>query len=81
MTIPGPDYQGVSIGTGATCYQTMANLSSGECGNFVAPRSLSINGQVMSCSSNWSSLPPPVNGGFCIYTTAGDQPSAYFTLQ
>jgi hypothetical protein len=33
----------------------------------------------MSCSGgNWSTLPPKVNGGYCITTSAGNHPWAYF---
>jgi len=73
-------YQSGNLGTAAVCYQTTATLSGGNCGNFVSPRTLSVNGAVMSCNNgNWSSLPPKVNGGYCVQTTAGNQPWAYFT--
>ena len=74
------NYQSGNLGSNATCHQTNASLNGGNCGNFVAPRSLSVNGTVMSCNNgNWSSLPPKVNGGYCVQTTAGNQPWAYFT--
>jgi hypothetical protein len=69
-----------NLGTAATCHQTTANLQGGNCGNFVSPRTLSVNGTQMSCNfQNWASLPPKVNGGYCITTTAGNHPWAYFT--
>jgi hypothetical protein len=72
-------YQNANLGSGASCYQTTAALIGGNCGQFVAPRKLSVNGTVMSCDSgNWSGLPPKVNGGYCIQVTAGNQPWAYF---
>jgi len=73
-------YQSGNLGSGAVCYQTTAALSGGNCGNFQSPRTLSVNGTVMSCNNgNWSSLPSKVNGGYCVQTTAGDFPWAYFT--
>jgi hypothetical protein len=73
-------YQSGNLGTAAVCYQTTAALSGGNCGNFVSPRTLSVNGTMMSCNNgNWSSLPPKVNGGYCVQTTAGSQAWAYFT--
>ena len=72
--------QSGNLGTQATCHQTTANLNGGNCGNFVSPRALFVNGKQMTCNnSNWSSLPAKVNGGYCVYTTAGNQPWAYFT--
>jgi glucose/arabinose dehydrogenase len=72
-------YQSGNLGAQATCHQTIANLNGGVCGNFANPRTLSVNGQTMSCSGgNWSTLPPKVNGGYCITTTAGNHPWAYF---
>lgn len=74
------NYQSGNLGTNATCHQTTATLNGGNCGNFVSPRSLSVNGTAMSCNNgNWSSLPPKVNGGYCVQTTAGNHPWAYFT--
>jgi hypothetical protein len=73
------NYQSGNLGTGATCHETTANLSGGVCGNFASGRTLSVNGQARTCNSgNWSSLPPKVNGGYCITTTAGNHPWAYF---
>jgi hypothetical protein len=69
-----------NLGTNATCHQTTAALNGGNCGNFVSPRTLRVNGTTMSCTGgNWSSLPAKLNGGYCIQTTAGNQPWAYFT--
>jgi hypothetical protein len=76
----GPGLQSGALGTAPTCHQTMANLSGGNCGNFAASRQLFVNGVQMSCSGgNWPSLPPKVNGGYCIRTTAGDFPWAFIT--
>jgi hypothetical protein len=76
----GPNYQSGNLGTAATCHQTTASLGGGNCGNFAGVRSLYVNGTKMTCNSgNWSSLPAKVNGGYCVYTTAGDYSWAYFT--
>jgi hypothetical protein len=76
----GPGFQSGSLGTQATCHQTTANLSGGVCGNFATGRTLSVNGQQMTCNGpNWSALPAKVNGGYCITANAGNQAWAYFT--
>jgi hypothetical protein len=74
------NYQSGNLGTAATCHQTTANLAGGNCGNFASGRTLMVNGVTMTCNSgNWSSLPPKSNGGYCVQTTAGNHPWAYFT--
>jgi len=74
------NFQSGNLGTGATCYQTTGNVNGGNCGNFQNPRALFVNGTQMTCNhQNWSSLPAKVNGGYCVYTTAGNHPWAYFT--
>jgi len=80
INFPGPNHQGNNIGSGAVCYQTMATLSGGNCGNFAGGRTFSVNGQTMSCDSgNWWSLPAPRAGGYCLSSTAGNYPWAFFT--
>jgi hypothetical protein len=72
--------QSGNLGTQATCHQTAATINGGNCGNFVSPRALFVNGTQMTCNNgNWPTLPAKVNGGYCVYTTAGNQPWAYFT--
>jgi PKD repeat protein len=79
FTINGT-YQSGNLGTGAVCYQTMSNMAGGNCGNFVSPRTLKVNGTTEACNGgNWSSIPAKRNGGYCIQTTSGNQPWAYFT--
>lgn len=79
FTISG-SYQSGNLGTSATCHETTAVLHGGNCGNFVSPRTLSVNGTTMSCSySNWSTIPAARNGGYCIQTTGGNYAWAYFT--
>lgn len=73
------NYNSGNLGTAATCHQTTGNLAGGNCGNFANGRQLRVNGTVMTCNNgNWSSLPAKVNGGYCVYTTAGDFSWAYF---
>ena len=73
-------YQSGNLGTAATCHETTAILHGGTCGNFVSPRKLSVNGVAMNCNwANWASLPPAKNGGYCIYTTSGNNSWAAFT--
>jgi PKD repeat protein len=79
FTVNG-SYQSGNLGTGAVCYQTTSNMNSGNCGNFVSPRTLKVNGTTEPCTGgNWPSLPAKRNGGYCIQTTTGNQSYAYFT--
>jgi len=73
-------YMSPMLGTGATCYETTANLQSGNCSNFVSPRTLTINGTAESCNTgNWPMpLPAKVMGGYCIQVSAGNQSYAQF---
>ncbi len=74
-------YSSGNLGTGVVCRQTKSVVHGGNCGNFVSSRSLYVNGTKMTCSyGNWSSLPASRNGGYCISTTTGDYPWAFFTL-
>jgi hypothetical protein len=73
-------YQSGNLGLSALCYQTTSPIHGGNCGNFVSPRTLKINGVTKSCTGgNWGSVPAAVNGGYCIQITAGNQPYSYFT--
>jgi len=75
------NFQSGNLGTGSICYETTSVIHGGNCGNFVSPRTLSVNGTVMSCSySNWATIPAPRNSGYCVQTTSGDHPWAYLTL-
>ena len=79
FTING-SFQSGSIGTGAVCLATTNPVHGGNCGNFVNPRSLSVNGQARPCNAgNWATIPAPRNGGYCIQATAGNQPWAFIT--
>jgi len=74
-------YQGGNLGTNASCFQTTSVVHGGNCGNFVSPRSLTVNGTQETCNNqNWSSIPTARNGGYCVQITQGNQPFAFFTL-
>ena len=80
FTVSGA-YNSGNLGTGATCYQTTSPVTGGNCGNFLSPRALSVNGVQKTCNAvNWSSLPAARNGGYCFQTTAGNYSYAYFAL-
>ena len=72
-------YQSGPLGPDSVCRQTTQNWVGGNCGNFAGDRALYINGTQMSCNyQNW--VPPePVNGGYCVFATAGNHPWATFT--
>jgi hypothetical protein len=79
FTISG-SYHSPNLGTGAVCYQTTSVMHGGNCGNFVSPRTLKVNGTTEPCTGgNWASVPATRNGGYCIQTTTGNQSFAYFT--
>lgn len=74
-------YQSGPLGTGAVCRETTSPVHGGNCGNFVTPRALRVNGTLETCNNqNWASVPAPRNGGYCVQTTAGDYSWAFFTL-
>ena len=73
-------FQSGNLGTAATCHETTVPIRGGNCGNFVSPRKLSVNGVAMNCNfANWATLPPVKNGGYCVYTTSGNNSWASFT--
>jgi hypothetical protein len=67
-----------SLGTAASCHETTQSLQGMVCGNLANSRVLTVNGQPINCSQNVT-LPARRNGGYCIQTTAGDYPWAYFS--
>lgn len=74
-------YQSGPLGTGAICRETTQPLAGGNCGNFAGGRTLSVNGTVMPCNNqNWPTLPAPRNGGYCVTTTPGNFPWAFYTM-
>lgn len=80
VSFNGANYQSGNLGTAATCQQTTAVIHGGTCGNFVSPRKLYVNGVAMTCNwMNWPTIPPAKNGGYCVYTTAGNYHYAGFS--
>jgi FtsP/CotA-like multicopper oxidase with cupredoxin domain len=76
----GANFQSGNLGTGATCHETTSEIQSGAGSSFVSPRVLTVNGRAMPLNGNWPQpLPPQRNMGYCIQTTAGNQPWAAFT--
>ncbi len=74
-------YQSGALGMGASCRETTQAVAGGNCGNFTGGRQLFLNGTSMPCGAgNWPSLPAPVNGGYCMQITPGDDPWALATL-
>jgi len=74
-------YTASSIGEGTVCYETTSVIHGGNCGNFASPRILTVNGSSRACNfQNWASVPSARNGGYCIQTTAGAHPYAYFSV-
>ena len=73
-------YSSGNLGTGVVCRQTTSVVHSGNCGNFVSPRTLSVNGTQMTCNGgSWSTIPAARNGGYCISTTSGNYSYAYYS--
>jgi hypothetical protein len=71
----------VILGTGATCHELVGSATRVVCGNFVTPRTFSVNGTPVDCITGGNYfLPPARKGGFCLQASAGDQPWAYFQL-
>jgi hypothetical protein len=71
-------YNTGNIQTAAKCYQTTANLQGANCGNFVAPRTLAVNGELRTCNGQNFAMPAKRSGGYCLVVSAGDHPWAYF---
>ncbi|HVY40332.1 MAG TPA: peptidase, partial [Polyangia bacterium] len=75
-----PNANSGGLGTGATCNDVIGNVTHLVCGNFVAPRTFSVNGKALDCATGGTfTLPAPVNGGFCMQAGAGNYSYAYFT--
>lgn len=70
-------YTSPPLGTGQSCFETLAQLSGGIQTNFAVDRRLFINGAIAN-PSQWS-LPVPLHGGFCILIKPGDTELATFS--
>lgn len=80
FTVNG-QYQSGNLGTSASCYETTSVVRGGNCGNFANSRALTVNGTGEPCTwVNWTSVPAPRNGGYCIQATAGDYSYAAFSV-
>jgi len=68
------------LGTGATCHEVVGMGQGMNCGNFVAPRTFTVNGTSINCvmAGNYS-LPARRNGGYCMEASAGEYSYAYFS--
>lgn len=70
----------MSLGSDATCQEGKGSIDGGNCGNFVAPRTFKVNGVTEPCdTTNWTTIPPRRNGGYCFQASAGSHSFAYFT--
>jgi hypothetical protein len=79
-----PDANSGDLGTGAVCDEVVGDGSltykKFVCGNFVAPRTFTVNGTSFDCvTGSGGVLPAPVNGGYCMQASAGNYSYAYFT--
>jgi FtsP/CotA-like multicopper oxidase with cupredoxin domain len=84
ITVPdGTTFRSGNLGTGAGCFETLSQLDSGTCTNFTGGRRLTVNGVPEVCNGQGWPAPLPVqrNEGYCIQTTAGNNPTASFTAQ
>ena len=80
-TAAAPSYDSPNLGTGASCWELVASVPLHDvgCSNFVAPRTLTVNGQSHDCAGGAIiPLPAPVSGGYCIQVGPGEQSFAVF---
>ena len=77
-TITTQWYGSGSLGTGARCFESTFNLTSGACGGFVSPRTFSVNGANAVCDGPNLVLPAKRNGGYCFQASAGQNSWAWF---
>jgi hypothetical protein len=73
-----PNTNSGALGTATTCHEVVGTITGVVCGNFAAPRTLSINGTVVNCGGGNMPLPAKKNGGYCLQSTAGNYSYAYF---
>lgn len=80
FTVNG-SYSSGNLGTAAVCRQTTSVVHSGNCGNFAAGRTLTVNGTQMTCNGgSWSNVPAARNGGYCVSVSSGNYAWGYFTI-
>ncbi len=74
-------YQSGALGTGTRCFQTTSVIHGGNCTSFAGGRTLKVNGTTRTCNTgNWSSVPAPKDGGYCIQVSSGNYSWAAFAL-
>jgi hypothetical protein len=80
MAVPASMASG-DLGTAATCDSVVGTVTHIVCGNFVAPRTMTVNGTTMvNCVANGNvPLPAARNGGWCFQASAGQNSFAYFS--
>lgn len=77
-----PNTNSGDLGIDAVCDEVAGDggVDKTVCGNFIAPRTFSVNGTAVDCvTANGGDLPAPKNGGFCMQASAGENSYAYFT--
>lgn len=81
ITFTSTSFQSGNLGTAATCHQTTASLTAGNCGNFASGRTFKINNVTQTCTMSYASftLPSKRNGGYCFQASAGGEAWASFT--
>jgi len=79
ISVPRGSHSG-DLGTGATCHEVIGLLTGIICGNFVAPRTFTVNGTLINCTTGGNNIVPAQrNGGYCMQASAGQQSYAYFS--
>jgi hypothetical protein len=78
-TLVPPKVNSGPLGTGATCHEVVGTVAGVVCGNFLAPRTFSVNGTMVPCPSSITNLPTKKNGGYCMQTSPGNYSYAYFS--
>jgi hypothetical protein len=78
ITVP-PNTNSGDLGTATTCHEVSGSQGSMVCGNFVTPRTFTVNGTSFNCASgSGGTLPAARNGGWCFEASAGNNSYAYF---
>jgi hypothetical protein len=72
------NYASPALGTGQSCWETLAALAGGVQSNFAVERWLYVNG-IAATPSQWS-LPAPLHGGYCILVRPGPTANAVFSV-
>jgi hypothetical protein len=77
--VVAPNTNSGDLGTAATCHTVVGAMGSMVCGNFVTPRTFTVNGTSFDCAAGaGGTLPAARNGGWCFEASAGNNSYAYF---